>query len=134
DKVYAARIHDANPATRELGYWQSDDKELETSADHRERRRREQEIDFAKRQILRDLLGIDLVSERNKTRGTEDRYGRRLGLLPEDKRGQVRMLLEQYNDSELEIRQKTWEEGEELTAEDQTRLKELQDQREQAIA
>jgi hypothetical protein len=134
DKLFAARLLSVNPAARELSYWQADDKDLETSAGYRERQRQQREIDFAKRQVLHDLLGLDLVAERNKVLGTEDRFGRRLGFLPDAKRNQVRMLLESYNDAELEIRQKTWEEGDTLTAEDKERLKGLQEQREKAIA
>jgi hypothetical protein len=133
DKLFAARLLAINPAARELHYWQPDNKDLETSADYRERQRQLREIDFAKRQVLSELLGVDLVAERNKVQGSEDRFGRRLGFLPDAKRGQVRMLLENYNDAELEIRQKTWEEGEELTSDDLARLKSLQEQRDQAI-
>lgn len=134
DKLFAPRMVEANPAARELGYWQSDDKETETAADHEERQRRQREIDFAKRQILQELLGIDVVSERSKTLGTEDRFGRRLGFLPEDKRNLVRMVLEEYNALDLSVRQKTWEEGATLTEEDRARLKELERQREEAVA
>jgi hypothetical protein len=134
DKLFAPRMVEANPAARDLGYWQSDDKEIETTADHLERQRRQREIDFAKRQILQELLGIDVVSERSKTQGAEDRFGRRLSFLPDDKRNTVRMLLEEYNAQEVAVRQKTWEEGEALTAEDRARLKELERQREDAVA
>ena len=134
DKIFAERLHAINPAAREIKYWQPEDKGLETSDAFRERQRQQREVDFSKRQIIKDLLGVDLVSERNKVQGTEDQFGRRLGFLPDDKRSQTRMVLEHYNDEELAIRQKTWEEGEPLTDEDKARLKELQKQRDEAIA
>ncbi len=134
DKLFAARILEVNPAARELKYWEADQKDLESGEDHLERQRQQREIDFAKRHLIRDLLGVDLVSERNKVQGAEDRFGRRLGFLPEDKRGQVRMLLEHFNGLELGVRQKTWEEGETLTEEDQAQLLAIQQQRDQAVA
>ena len=133
DKLFAARIHELNPAARELKFWQTEDKDLETSGDYQARQRQQREIEFAKRQIVQDLLGVDLVAERNKVQGAEDRFGRRLGFLPDEKRNQVRMLLEHYNGEELSIRQKTWEEGEALTDEEKGQLQALQKQRDEAI-
>jgi hypothetical protein len=134
DKIFAARLHAINPAARPIPYWQSDERDLESSADYRERQRQHREIDFAKRDVLRELLGLDLVAERNKVQGAEDQWGRRLGFLSEEKRTQARMILEQFNEEELALRQKTWEEGEPLTDQDKVRLKELQQQREAAMA
>ncbi len=134
DKLFAPRLYALHPAARELRYWQADDKELESGADFRERERQQREIDFQKRELVRQLLGVDLVSEHAKVRGAEDFSGRRLGFLPDDKRTQVRMLVEQYNSEEVALRQKTWEDGEALTDEDQAQLKQLQQQREAAIA
>lgn len=134
DKIFAPRLHALHPGARELNYWQADSKELESSADYRDRERQQRQIDFEKREIVRQLLGIDLVSERAKVRATEDFSGRRLGFLSDDKRSQVRMVVEQYNAEEVAVRQKTWEEGETLTEEDQSRMKLLQQQRDATIA
>jgi len=134
DKLFAPRLHALHPAARELNYWQSDAKELESSADFQDRERQQRQIDFEKREIVRQLLGIDLVSERARVRATEDFSGRRLGFLSDDKRSQVRMLVEHYNAEEVTVRQKTWEEGEALTEDDQARLKLLQQQRDATIA
>jgi hypothetical protein len=134
DKLFAPRVQAINPLAREVHYWEPDGRELESLADYRERQRQQREVDFTKRQALQDLLGVDLVSERNRVQGAEDRFGRRLGALPEEKRGQVRMVLEQFSDEETGIRQKSWEEGVPLSEEDQALLKELEQEREEAVA
>ena len=134
DRLFAPHLRALNPHARELAYWQVEGKEFESAAQHLERQRLQRDLDFAKRQVLQDLLGIDAVAERTKALGTEDTFGRRLGFLPEDKRNQVRMVIEQFTDEELALRRKTWEDGENLTDDDTARLKQLQEQREAAIA
>ena len=43
-------------------------------------------------------------------KGFEDYYERRLGFLPEEKRGDVRAVLEKYDDEERTLREKELEE------------------------
>lgn len=133
DKLLAPQLQAVQGLTNPLAYWQSDEQEFQSGRERRERQRQQRELDFQKREVVRDLLGIDLVAEREKSRGEADYQGRRLGFLPEEKRSQVRMLLERFNDAELALREKVWQEGEPLTAEDQTRLTQLQHDREAAI-
>ncbi|MBI5385173.1 MAG: hypothetical protein HZA90_10855 [Verrucomicrobia bacterium] len=134
DKLFAPRLNALRTGgEKELQYWQSDDKELESADEYRHRERQRRAVDYEKREIIRQLLGIDLVSERQRVQGAEDFFGRRLGFLSEDKRGQVRTIIERFNEEELAIRRKVWEEGESLTEEEQLRLQQLQQQREVAV-
>lgn len=134
DKLLAPRLRAAAPGRKDLPYWQSEEKELWTSLDHRESQRQQQAIDFEKRNVIQQLMGVDLVAERQKVLGQEDYYGKRLGFLPDDKRNRVRIAVEKAANEELAVREKVWEEGEPLTAEDNTRLRQIQQQRDAEIA
>ena len=134
DKMLARERLAASPVKTDLKYWQPDEKELESWRDYREWEDKERQIDFQKRDIIQELLGVDLVSERMRVRGQVDYYGRRLDFLPPDKRNEVRKLLETLAAGEVSIRQKTWEEGDALTPEDEVRLKELRQQHDTAVA
>ena len=134
DKLMAPRLHAIEGLTNALRYWQADDREFESERLRRQRRAQQREVDFQKRSAIRELLGADLVSEREASRGDPDHSGRRLGFLPEEKRARVRDVIERFNDAETAIREKLWLEGQPLSPEDQTRLRELQAGREAAIA
>lgn len=134
DKLLAPRLLATAPGRKDLQYWQSEEKELWTSLEQRAAQRQQQAIDFEKRNVIRQLMGVDLVAERQKVLGQEDYYGKRLGFLPDDKRSVVRMAVEKSAHDELAIREKVWEEGEPLTTEDQSQLRRIQQQREADIA
>ena len=134
DKLLAPQLHAILGLTNRLGYWQSENKEFESAKDRRERQRLLREVDLQKRAVVQQLLGVDLVSERERVRGEADAYGRRLEFLPETKRDQVRTLIERAAAEEATLRQKVWQDGEPLTAEEQARLRQLQAERETSIA
>jgi hypothetical protein len=133
DKMLAPRRLAAAPGLRGREYWQPDEKELESYRDYREWQRQEREIDFEKRDVIRELMGVDLVAERMRVQGQVDYRGQRLGFLPEDKRSEVRKLLEVQAAEEVAIREKTWEEGEPLTDEDKAKLRQLAEGHEAAV-
>lgn len=134
DKLLAPRLRAAAPGRKYPPYWQSEEKELWSSLDQRESQRQQQAIDFEKRNVISQLMGVDLVAERQKVLGQEDYYGRRLGFLPDDKRSRVRIAVEKSANEELAVREKVWEEGESLTDEDHARLRQIQQQRATEIA
>lgn len=98
--------------------------------DPRETARREREIDRRKRQILRELLNIDLARERMQLAGREDYLERRLAFLPEERRTQVREVLEKFDESEQRLREAELEEGEALSMAERAQLRLLRQQRE----
>ncbi len=129
DKLMAPKLLALNPVKPDLKYWEPDDKELWTDVDQRAWEAQRQQIDFEKRDIVQELLGADLVAEREKVRGQQDYFGRRLDFLPEEKRIEARKILERHSAEERAVREKTWEEGEPLDREDTAALRELQQSR-----
>ena len=134
DKLLAPRVQSIYGRRKDLSYWHSEEEELSNDFDHREWLRQERQIDREKRAVIQELMGVDLVRERLKLKGYEDYYERRLGFLPEEKRDQLRGVLEQYDDQEQRIREKEWDDGEALSDEDKASLTRLQQQRQAALA
>jgi len=133
DKLLAPQLHAILGLTNRLGYWQSENKEFESAKERRERQRLLREVDLQKRAAVQQLLGIDLVSERERVRGEADAFGRRLEFLPETKRDQIRTVIERAAEEEATLREKVWQEGEPLSAEEQARLRQLQIERESSL-
>ena len=134
DKLLSPAVQAIYGRKADLNYWNSEEEELANNHDQREWTKREREIDRQKREIVKELMGVDLVRERLKQRGFEDYYERRLSFLPEEKRGDVRTILEKYDDEERAIRDKELEDGEALSDADRGRLQQLRTQREQELA
>jgi hypothetical protein len=134
DKLLAPRVQAIYGRRPEVKYWQPEEEELANDHDHREWTKQERAIDQEKRQVVEELMGVDLVRERLKQKGQADYYERRLGFLSEEKRGPVRMLLEQYDEREQAIRDKEWQDGEILNAGDRAELRRLQEERRARLA
>src|SRR5262245_2896137 len=132
DQLLAPRYLSIYGRRQDLKYWQSEEEELANNFDHREWLRQEKQIDREKREVILELMEMDLVRERLKQRGYEDYYERRLGFLPDDKRSQVRRVLEKFADQEQELRGR--EEDENLSAEEKAQLKALRGQRQAELA
>lgn len=133
DKLLAPRVQASKGRRQDLKYWHPEEEELANNVDGREVARQEHAIDKEKRQILQELLGVDLVRERLKQRGEEDYYERRLGFLPEEKRGVLRQLLEEYDERSQNLRQKA-DDGEFLAPSDQAELRRLEVEREAQLS
>jgi hypothetical protein len=83
DKLLAPQFHAIYGRKPDVKYWESEEEELANNHDHAEWARKERELDQQKRDIVKELVGVDLVRERLKQRGYQDYYERRLGFLPE---------------------------------------------------
>ncbi len=134
DKLMAPGMQAIYGRKKNVNYWESEEEELANDRDHREWAKKEREIDQKKREIIRELMGVDLARERLKQKGFQDYYERRLGFLPEEKRGDIRAILEKYDDEERALRDKELEEGENLSDADRARLKQLREKRQQELA
>ena len=134
DKVLAPRVSMASGHRKNLQYWQSEEEELSNDWDARDVARQMQSIDREKRQVIQELVGVDLVRERLKQKGIEDYYERRLGFLPDEKQTQVRRILEKYDQQEQDLRGKELEEGDALSAEDKAALRNLRQQRQAELS
>ncbi len=111
DKLLAPKMQAANPRARDVKFWQPIEQELWEDAEQKDALRKQREVDFEKREVIRQLLGLDLVGERLRVQGQEDYYGQRLGFLPEEKRALVRTALDQFADQERILLEQQIEEG-----------------------
>jgi hypothetical protein len=133
EQLMAPRLRATVPQRAELQFWHPQEEELWNDVDHREGLQQQRQIDFEKREVIEELLGVDLVAERMKVQGQQDYYGRRLSFLPDKKRSQVRTLIEKYTAAELALREREVE-GESLTAEDNAELRRIRREGQEAIA
>ena len=125
EKLMAPRVREIDGRKEPPKYWKPERKELVRTIDVLEKSGKKQEVDFEKREIIRELLGVDLAAERSKASGESDFYEERLSFLDADKRSRVRMIMERANREEVALREKSWMENDELTADERTRLDEI---------
>jgi len=125
EKLMAPRVREIDGHKEPPKYWKPDRKELVRTVDVLEKSGKKQEVDFEKREIIRELLGVDLAAERSKASGESDFYEERLNFLDADKRSRVRMIMERSNREEVALREKSWMENDELTSEERTRLDQI---------
>ncbi len=111
DKMLAPQFQASRPHPREVKYWEPVEQDLFDGADQKEALRAQRTLDFEKREVIRELLGIDLVGERLRVAGLDDFHGQRLSFLPEEKRARVRTVLDQFADQERELLEEQIEEG-----------------------
>jgi hypothetical protein len=111
DKLLAPKVLAASGRTNGITYWHPVEEELWESAEQKEAMRQQRAVDFEKRDVIRELLGVDLVGERLRIQGQADYYGERLGFLPEEKRARVRTLLDQFADQERTLLEQQIEDG-----------------------
>lgn len=130
DKLLAPEIQALRGRRKDLKYWNSEEEEMANNVDSREVARKAAEVERRKRDILRELVNADLQRERLLSKGEDDYYQRRLSWLPEDRRQQIRGLLERYDDDEQKIRDKETEEGDPLSITDRAQLRVLKQKRE----
>lgn len=133
DKVMAPEIQALHGRRPELKYWHSEEEEMANDVDPQEVVKREREIEKRKRDIIRELVNADLTRERMKQTGQEDYRERRLAFLPEERRTQVRELLERYDEAEQAIRGKELDDGEALSLAERSQLRQLHEQRETVL-
>lgn len=133
DKLLAPEVAKAQGRRPDLKYWHSEEEEMLNDVDPRDVYRKQRELDQRKREIIRELVNADLSRERMKQSGQEDYYERRLGFLAEERRTQVREVLEKFDEAERKIQDKDSLEPVPLSAMEQTKLRLLRQQREEAI-
>lgn len=111
DKMLAPKMQAASLRPRELKYWEPIEHEAWDGTAEQEAFRKQRALDYEKREVIRQLLGVDLVGERLRVQGQEDYHGQRLSFLPEDKRALVRSVLDQFADRERELMEEQIENG-----------------------
>ncbi len=133
DKVMAPELQALYGRRAELKYWHSEEEEMANDVNGRELAKQERELEKRKRDIVRELVSADLARERMKQSGREDYTERRLGFLPEERRTQVRELIEKFDEAEQQIREKELDDGEPLSLADRAQWRVLRQQRESAL-
>jgi hypothetical protein len=133
DKVMAPEIQALHGRRPELKYWHSEEEEMANDVNRHELVKKEREIEKRKRDIIRELVSADLARERMKQTGQEDYRERRLAFLPEERRTQVRELMERFDESEQAIREKELDDVEPLSMADRAQLRVLREQRESEL-
>jgi hypothetical protein len=133
DKLMAPRLQAANGRRADLQFWHSEEEELANDRDLRDVRRTQREVDREKRAVIEELLGVDLVRERMRLKGEQDYYERRMAFLPEARRTELRKVLERFDELEQGIREKEWEEGVALSAQERAQLRKLRQERQAEI-
>lgn len=134
EKLMAPRVREIEGQKEPPKYWKPDRKELIRTADILEKAEKKQEVDFEKREIIRELLGVDIAAERSKLSGESDFYEERLAFLTPEKRSRVRMIMERANREEIALREKSWLENDALTAEERSQLREIAAAKEREVA
>jgi hypothetical protein len=134
DKLMASRLSALYGQRPDLQFWHSEEEELANERDYREIARAQRAVDKEKRAVIEELLGVDLVRERMRLKGEQDYYERRLSFLPEERRSEVRTLLEKYDELEEQVLAKEWDEGEALSGPDRAELRRLRQQEQAELA
>jgi hypothetical protein len=134
EKLMAPKIRAVDGPRERPVYWKAERKDLASTLGSLEKLSEKQNIDFEKRQVIQELLGVDLAEEHAKTEGEQDIYEERLGFLPADKRMRVRMAIEQANQDEVYLREKSWLANDALTEDERKQLAEIQKTKENTIA
>ena len=134
EKLMAARMQAIDGPREAPKYWKPERKELVSTTEALEKMGEKQEVDFEKREIIRELLGVDLAAERLRQKGERDIYEERLTFLSPEKRARVRMIVERANRAEVALREKSWLEHDQLTPEERQELMRIQQTKEQEIA
>jgi hypothetical protein len=119
DKLLAPRFAESAVHPASLNYWEPFDPAAWDDTAERQALANQRLLDFHKREVIRQLLGVDLVGERLKALGQHDYHGSRLQFLPEEKRAQVRLVIDEFGDKERALLEQQVEEGAsvEITAE-----------------
>lgn len=134
EKLMAGRMREIEGPAVPPKFWESEDKDLINTRENLQQLEQKQELEFEKRAVIQELLGIDLAAERLAQRGEKDFYGARLGFLSQEKQARVRMILEKANREELALREQAWLDDDTISGDHKAKLNELTRSREQSVA
>src|SRR4030095_6626363 len=134
-KLLAPSMLAASGRRPDLKYWHPVEEELANDVDPDDVAKKQREIEKRKRDIIRELVNIDLNRERLRQQGQEDFYERRLSFLPEERRSHVRDIMERYDEAGQAIRDaESGDSGGELSATARAQLRAFEKKREEELA
>jgi uncharacterized protein YdbL (DUF1318 family) len=129
NKLYAQKQQAINPYFRSNQYWLAGAAAV-SPAQAREFQRQLRQLEREKRELVRNLLGVDYQAEMARQTPYLQLQDRQLAFLPEAKRARIRQIQEKYNDLREDFALQ--HEGP-LTAELRAQLETWQNQQEQEI-
>ena len=100
NKLYGSRMAALYPQASDFKFWQTQDR---SRAAERDRERQLRELEREKRQLIKDLLGVDVEDELAKWRGRPDEDELRFGFLSVEKQQQLRTLQTKYQELERAV-------------------------------
>lgn len=127
NKLYGSKIAALYPSSQDFKFWMTEDR---TRSAARERERKIRELEQEKRQLLKDLLGIDVEDEMAKWSGRPDEDDVRYGFLSAEKKQLLRALQDKYRDLERGL----FANGGGMNPENRAKLSALRAQREAELA
>jgi hypothetical protein len=98
NKLYAGRIAAVYPSAQDFKFWQTDDRSNRTEQRDRERKRRA--LEDEKRELIKELLGVDYEREMAKWDGRPDDDAWRLGFLSPEKQAAVQAFQDKFREME----------------------------------
>src|SRR6266498_4056366 len=130
-KLYARRRAQVRAQLHPYKYWETADPASGRPATSPELERQLRELDKEQRQLVYELLGVDLRAEIARYWNDEASAERDYSFLPPEKQGRVQSLTEKYDELEQEVYARS---RGLLLSEDQTELRQLQRQRRAELA
>lgn len=98
NKLYASKIAALYPAPREMKFWRVEDRAARREEREREESRRQ--LEHEKRELIKELLGVDYDVEIAQWSGRPSEDAFRYGFLPPEKQEQAKALHDKYREME----------------------------------
>jgi hypothetical protein len=132
DKLMAPKFIALDPQ-EDPKYWKAEEKDLRNKDEELKKLFEKQHLDFEKREVIKDLMGIDLVAERASVQGSIDPLSKRLNFLSTDKLALVRMIHDRADLEETALRDKALASSDSLSPADKAKLRKIQLDRERQV-
>lgn len=132
NKLYAGRLLALYPSPSDFKFWQTEDRTNRT--DRRDRDRKRREIEEEKRQLIKELLGVDLESEMARWEGRPDGDAWRLGFLSPEKQQAVHALQQKFEEMQRALFNEMREGGGPPSPETRAKMTAMRAQREAELA
>ncbi len=101
NKLYASKVAALYPSPKEFKFWRVDDRTARNEARDRDQKRHE--LDKEKRDLIKELLGVDSESEMARWSGRPNDDNYRYGFLSAEKQEQTKALDHKYREMERDL-------------------------------
>jgi hypothetical protein len=127
NKLYASKIAALYPSPKDIPFWRVEDRLARNEERERDEQRRD--LEDEKRELIKELLGIDYEAEMAKWSGRPNEDNQRYGYLSAEKQEQAKTMRDKYREMERAL----FSEGG-MTAENRAKFMALRSQREAEMA